>query len=382
MAARRIGVIADSHFHFGLRWEECVRVHDWIVRDGAERGVELWLHAGDIYERASTPDERRAVAAWVQRATDVAPMVLVRGNHDAPRDLEILARLETRFPVIVEEAFGVHVVAGVAVAALAWPQKAAIMAGARSIAEADLEAAESLRAVLRHLGAELDRVAEGLPRLLVAHAMTRGSETSAGQPLVGCDFELGIEDISLARADLYALGHIHKGQSWTHGAPIVYPGSPRRTAFGEIEPKGYLIVDASPGSATWKLVETPCAPMFLGEDAWDGERGRFEREWAGLPETVEGAELRLRFTVAAEHMDAACKAAENVRSYLLEMGAVHVKIDPVPRPTSVARAPEVARAKRLGDKLLALWKARDAMPEQAAAASMLEMADELDSEVA
>lgn len=381
-AARRIGVIADSHFDLRSRWDECVRVHDWIADDGAARGVDLWVHTGDIYERASTPEERRTVAAWFQRLTEHAPAVVVRGNHDVPLDLAILARLQTRHPLIVEEAAGVHVVAGVAVGALAWPQEAAIVALARSIAEGDLLAADALRAVLRHLGSELDRVGEGLPRVLVAHAMARGSETSTGQPLRGCDFELGLEDLALARADFYALGHIHKGQSWTHGAPIVYPGSPRRTAFGEIEQKGYLIVDAEPGKAAWELVPTPCAPMYLVDDAWNGETGRFDKEWAGVPENPEGAEIRLRYDVDVEHRPAAAQAAENVRSYLLQMGAANVKCDPVPRPTSAARAPEVALAKGVGDKLLALWKARDAMPDEAAAARLLDKANQLDREVA
>lgn len=105
----RVAVIADSHFDEGSRFEECVRLHEWIARDVASRGVDVIVHAGDIFERKSTPAERRAVAEWLGCCADIAPVLIVRGNHDAVGDLAIFARLRTKHPVIVEEACGVHV---------------------------------------------------------------------------------------------------------------------------------------------------------------------------------------------------------------------------------------------------------------------------------
>ncbi len=45
----------------------------------------------------------------------------MKGNHDRYRDLNLLRRLRTTHPVIVEEAAGIHVIAGVAFSAVAWP---------------------------------------------------------------------------------------------------------------------------------------------------------------------------------------------------------------------------------------------------------------------
>ena len=92
-----IAFIADSHFDSspGGRFEECCRLHDWIASDLAERRPNLILHGGDLYERRSTAVERTAAAAWLQRCAEVAPVVIVRGNHDQPGDIELLARLVT-----------------------------------------------------------------------------------------------------------------------------------------------------------------------------------------------------------------------------------------------------------------------------------------------
>src|SRR6185369_15630788 len=129
-----------------------------------------------------------------------------------------------------EEAYGVHVLAGVAVAAVAWPRKAQLLASIGqpvSHAAATQLAADAINSLLQGLGAELAQ--HDGPRVLASHAMVCGSVTSVGQPLVGHDMEVGIGDLGLAKADFVALGHIHKAQEWSFGrTPIVYTGSPRR----------------------------------------------------------------------------------------------------------------------------------------------------------
>lgn len=454
----RVAVIADSHFDEGSRFEECVRLHEWIARDVASRGVDVIVHAGDIFERKSTPAERRAVAEWLGCCADIAPVLIVRGNHDAVGDLAIFARLRTKHPVIVEEACGVHVLenracpgcgrlqriegegeagqggvrrcvddgagAGcgrewrrraVAVGAFAWPRKAELLARlraqearARSRQDTDAVAGEALRLVLQMVGEQL--AAHNGPRLLLAHAMVRGSATSTGQPLVGCDIELGLEDLGLARADLVAIGHVHKGQDWQWaGAPVVYPGSPRRTAFGEVEPKGYVLAsfeeldgelaaDAPADGRRWRLgswerIEVPATPMLLLEGELDGSSLAFGppgARGASLAEGglamagagVAGAEVRLRYAVAGDQREAGRRAAAEVRNRLLEEGAVDVKLEEVVRPSARARAPEIARAVSLPDKLRAFWRARGTTPDAEREARLFSKLAQVESEVA
>ena len=355
----RVAVIADSHFDEHSRFEECVRLHGWIADDLRARRVDAVVHTGDVYERKSTPLERQAVADWVRRVAAVAPVLVVRGNHDAVDDLPLLERLATDHQVIVEQAAGVHTVGGIEIAALAWPRKAALLAatGADGKEVGEAVAGDALRAVLRGLGQELRR--QSGPRLFAAHAMVRGSITSTGQPLVGCDMELGLEDLALVGADAYALGHIHKGQRWEiEGRPVVYPGSPRRTAFGELEPKGYTILEWDAGHVRDTFIEAPATPMIQLEGKWlDGQLVGLEHR------SLRGAEVRLRYSVPSDRREEAAVQARAWRDRILE-DAVSCKVEEVVIAEARARAPEIARAMTLADKLAAYWSAKGFDPAE------------------
>lgn len=361
-----IALVADSHFDERSRFEECIRLHDWIAEDAKSRGVELTLHAGDVYERKSTPLERQAAAAWFQKMAVLGPVVVARGNHDAIDDLPLLERLETDNPIDVFERAGLFAWPSVAIAVLGWPQRGhlqAALGGAGVVSHELVEqaAGDALRAVLRGLG---DRMADFKgPKILLAHAMVRGSVTSTGQPLVGCDFELGLEDLALANADAYLLGHIHKGQAWKIGdAPCIYPGSPRRTAFGELEPKGYTIVDVDEhGVIGCEFVEVPATPMVHLEATW--QDGLFEGTHTDVVHAEHrGAELRFRYHVPSDQRDAAAAAAAQFRGELLELGAASVKIEEVVASSTRARNPEIAAATTLASKVEALWNAQKFEP--------------------
>lgn len=384
----RIAIIADSHFDEHSRFEETVRIHDWIARDMAERGVDLVLHAGDVFERKSTPKERLAVAAWLWRVAELRPVVIVRGNHDAVGDLALQGKLQARHPIVVEEAAAVHVVAGVAVGCLAWPRRSELLAQAESHASAEDAARLALQNVVRGLGLEMARHAG--PRVLLAHAMVRGSVTSTGQPLVGCDMELGLEDLSLADAHLVALGHVHMGQAWetADGAPVVYPGSPRRSNFGELEAKGYLVVEFDAEGADEvrvTRVETPATPMLHVTGAMaDGECPETGEPIRVLmlddvPQELAGAEVRFRYSVPADERERARILADGWKTTFEFDGAVHVQVEEVVIPTTRARAPEVAAAPGLAEKLVAYWEARSTTPTEDRARELVRKATSLET---
>jgi exonuclease SbcD len=356
----QVAIIADSHFDQHSRFEECVRVHNFIAQDIADRGVDLVLHSGDVYERKSTPVEREAVARWAQAITLTAPLVVVRGNHDALDDLPLLERLETANPIHVVESAALLHVAGAQIACLGWPQKASVLAasGADGREFSEQAAANAMRNVLRGLGRWGD--APG-PKILLAHAMVRGSVTSTGQPLVGCDLELGLDDLALVGAGFYALGHIHMPQQFSiDGAPVVYPGSPRRTAFGELEAKGYVIAHFDDAGAleSVETVPTPCTPMLHIAAAWSA--GALVADTA--VGDVTGAEVRLRYATPSDQRESARAAALQLRDHLIAQGAALVKVEEMVSTTARARSPEIGAALTLADKMGALWNAQKNAP--------------------
>lgn len=370
----------DHHFHVrGGRWDECTRVHDWIGDLVEAEQPDLFLSGGDIYETGSTPEEREAVAAWLKRIADVCPVVIARGNHDRRLDVALMRRIKAAHPIVVEERCSVHFVGGAAVATVAWPSTAsvAVMLG-DSPAPRESTEGEMLRAVLRGLGATMaDKRAGGLPRILLGHFMVDGSMTSNGQPLIGQELRVGLEDLGLSGADLTLMAHIHLLQewSWQHAdgrtMPIVYTGSPYRTAYGELETKSVVLAEfAGPHLLRWERIPTPCQPMVLFDGCF--ENGQLDVEagygFAGDLALVvpspdipgqPGADVRVRYEVAADQREAARVAAEEFRRELLDKWyAARVTLEPVVRPATRQRTPAIAAAKTLPEKLQALWKAR------------------------
>lgn len=347
----RIVASGDHHFAEGARWDECLRVHDWIAGAVESLQPDLVFSGGDLFDRRSTARERNAVASWLQRLGEVAPVLVTRGNHD--EDLELLGRLRATHPIEIEQAASVHYLGGVAVAAMAWPRRSQLAARAGSSALVEDAARDALRDVLRGLGDELAGFSPHVPRVLLGHFMIDGAITSTGQPLIGAEMNVGLADLGLARADVTIAAHIHRPDFWMHdGAPIIYTGSPFRTAFGEIESKSILVVDVEldeDGSrrVEWRRVPTPAAPMLLVDDG-------------SVPADsyVRGAEIRLRYEVAADEREGGRRRAEEQREALLARGAARVVIDEVVLSVTRARASEVTTASTLADKLRVYWRAR------------------------
>lgn len=380
-----IGAIGDSHWEEGPRFPECERIHHWIADDMQQRGVDVVVHTGDLFDKSSTRRERLAVADWIKQVADFAPVLLIRGNHDPLSEISIFSRLRTRHPVVVEEGAGVHVLNGVAVAALAWPQKANVLATLQRVApgatkaEGDDAATAALRAVLAGLGDQLSAW-EG-PRLFAAHAQFRNSRTSLGQPLMGHDFELGLEDLVGIPADFFVMGHIHLPQEWDLGGgrQAAYTGSTYRTAYGETEEKGYILAEYSASTFEgWKRVPTPCRRMLLLEAAFEGED--FSATSVPREAVGEGDEVRFRYTFQADRREQAAARAAEIADTMRAAGAT-VKVEGLAVAVNRARAPEIATAATLADKLDAFERVRGVEFDEPRRTRVRARADQLQEEV-
>jgi exonuclease SbcD len=343
----KIFALADSHFDERSRFDDCVRVHQAFALDVARERPDIVLHGGDLYDGTTTPRERAAVADWVTEVAEHAPMVIVRGNHDPDGEISMLSRLRTRHPVYAVEGAQVECVAGVTIGCLAWPRRAHLLAtvGNMGREEANQVAGTMLRNILR----SMDR-----PSILLTHAMIRGSRTSTGQTMVGADFELGVEDLALSQAEVVVAGHIHAAQEWQHGpTTVLYTGSPRAANFGETEAKSYT-------------------EIILGDTTTISRRPLPGRQLVTLDvdyseaspavENVSGREIRLRYRVPADEREKARTAIEEVAARLLAQGAHSCTTEETVIVANKARAPEVARAVTIVDKIHAYWAARGNMP--------------------
>ena len=368
----RLLATGDLHIAAGPRFHECQRVLNAVIDIAQDQRPDVILIPGDIYDAATTPDERNFAAHFVSGLANMAPVLICQGNHDRRRDLVILSKLKAKYPIAVQEAAGIHNFAGISafeptavVAAVAWPSRASIaaMLGTPVVSETiDDTAREMLRNVFRGLGAQL---AKGRgAKILMGHFMVNGSVTTSAQPLIGCELNIGLEDLALAGADIVIMGHIHQSsQAWDHeGVPTLYTGSPWRQSYGEPEEKSVLVAEFDGAQlASWSRIPTPAQPMLLLEGTYSDGRLAVD-----IPPDVATADIRLRYHVSDAERVAAALAAKDLRADLLSRGASVVTPEPIVEVATRCRAPEVARAATLEGQLKARWDRRGETAERQA----------------
>ncbi len=391
----RIMATGDDHFCEEKRFDECVRVHDWIADRVHAEKPDLFLLDGDIFERKSLPVERLAVARFLRAVLEVCPVVMVRGNHDWPDDIEIFSKLKGKNQLIIEQQAAVHVVNGIAVAAMAWPNVAHLRASG-------MDERTALQNVLRGMGADIAN--HDGPKVAVGHWMIDGSVTSHGQPLIGHTMNVALDELAMLHCPLVLAGHVHKPQEWRFGdTEILYCGSPFRTAFGEVEEKS--IVCAEWTGERWAVARmpTPARQMLLLEDEWGKEIGDYG--WLvglhGHPgaDGVKGAEIRLRYRVDSDQREAAAEGVQMWVDKLMAEGAHSVKLEERVIAKTRARVPEMLaitdgavehevveeneHAKSTTERQLeVLWKARSEDIDPLRKARLLEKVSTIDIEAA
>lgn len=388
----RIAFTGDTHADERSRFEEHERVMDFIVTDAADRGCCALFHGGDVFERKSTERERAAVGSWINKALRWMCVYISGGNHECPGEVAELGRVHS---IDAVEVPFVDIGTECAVAVLPWPRRAQLAAWVEKLTgraptpeELTAEAHEQMREVLREMGRQLAKAPPNLPRVLLGHVELSGAKTDPDQPaMMGSGLKLSIEDLMLAGADAICLSHVHLPQDWTAirsdgvAVPIIYAGSPRRTAYakGELIEKSYTVLTFEGRALTWERVPTPATPMQLVEAAWT-DTGFISTDLIGLSmDAFGGAEVRFRYSVPADQREAADREAEVLRQRLLtELGAADVKLERIVEPTTRARAPEVAAAPTLADKLRAVWAAQgEQAPSEERAARLTAKAEEI-----
>lgn len=374
----RLAHTSDLHIDERGRLDDTVRVLEAFREQAAEAKVDLILIAGDLFERRSTPAERNVLADFLQTASAVAPVFVVKGNHDAKEDLEIFNHLEVVNEVRLLDrptaapgsaiTWMVNCGRMVGLLALPWFDKAYLVAGvdatvdAETTRQATIAAARDLLVCLR---AEASRVrAVGAVPILATHIMLGGSVVATGQILIGQSVELSPSDLLEVGAAYVACGHIHKRQEW-FGGRVAYSGSPNRCNFGESEPKGWNLVTLTDGGefVSNEFRELPARRMVLIEEDWTDPDA--VRRVSGTDD-VAGALVRWRYRIRAEDLHLVDEAA--IRAGLEIGGAHEIVIEPVVVAETRARTPEIVKAQSTAEKLDFYLAAKGVVLEDAARA--------------
>src|SRR5690606_2313005 len=191
------------------------------------------------------------------RLAEVAPVVMVAGNHDHPRRLEAVAPLLELGRVTVgaelarpDEGGVVRPISDVRVAMIPFVSQ-------RNIVRADdlMDSPGDVHGnkYAERMGHVIDALCRQLSvddvNLVVGHVMVHGGEEGGGERAAHTVFDYSIPAQMIPSSLSYvAQGHLPRHQRMPAAAPVWYSGSPIQLDFGEVdEKKGVVIVEAEPG---------------------------------------------------------------------------------------------------------------------------------------
>ena len=230
-----------------------------IARVAADREVDLVLVAGDVFDAATPPPEaERIVYRGLLDLAEVAPVVMIAGNHDHPSRLQAVAPLlelgRVSVGAVLErpESGGVIEIPGL-------PARVALVpfVSQRAIVRIDdlmtKAAAGHGGEYAERMTSVIDLLCEGLTtdtvNLVVGHVMVHGGLLGGGERSAHTIFDYSVPALAFpGHLSYVALGHLHRLQRVPGPAPLWYSGSPLQLDFGETQDiKGLLVVDVEPG---------------------------------------------------------------------------------------------------------------------------------------
>ena len=265
------------------------RVHDFLgrmddmIEFAAEGDVDLVLFAGDAFRsRSPNPTYQREFAARIRALSQLAPTVLLVGNHDLPVNaakastIEIYATLDVP-NIWVAQDYSVRRIptkrGDVVVGAAPYPIRSRLLADVSArgltIAEQDARLVEILHDRLDELAEAADGIADNeTPRILTGHFSVKGAVWGSERGvMLGRDVVVDLDALADPRWDYVALGHIHKHQNLTqrnrHLPPVVYSGSLERIDFGEeSDVKGFCWIELARGATSWRFVRSAARKLL------------------------------------------------------------------------------------------------------------------------
>jgi len=265
-----------------------------VVDAAIERRAQLFLHAGDLFDRPDPRNVERAfVARQVRRLVDAGITICaIAGNHDRPRSLGYDS---AAMPHEEMEALGaIHL----------FRQTDALSSHELSI--------NGRRVVVWGMSSDFNRPDGSCPLegydhrragdidiALLHYGVEQWAPPLAHEPC------LSLQNLDRLQVDAICVGHLHASNQrrLPGGALLLNPGATEHINFGEEKLDcGFWALQMTPGHVDAEYVSLPTQPMRTlslstedeGRRTEDGEEGaRLEARGAGLStqDTGEGARL-------------------------------------------------------------------------------------------
>lgn len=253
---------ADWHLGRGFHGESLLAAHaawvDWLVELAAASSVDAILVAGDLYDRALPPVDAIALAdEALARLAEIAPVVVVSGNHDSATRLAFGSSLLSRAGLHLRTdptRSGEPVLVGdLAVYPIPYLEPDAVRS---ALGVEERGHGPVLSAAMELVRADVARRTAGTRVVVVAHAFVTGAVASGSERDLALGGAASVPASTFAGAEYVALGHLHGPQRV--GDRGRYAGSPLAFSFSEAtHRKSVALVDVTGAAPEVELVECP-----------------------------------------------------------------------------------------------------------------------------
>lgn len=266
-------ILHTSDWHVGRRLRgrdrsgEHRAVLDEIINLASEHRVNLTVVAGDLFDSGSpTPVAEEIVWRGLLDLAEVAPVVVVAGNHDNPVRIDAVAPLLEKNRVIAlgaprsPDQGGSMLIeeVGVRVGMLPFISQRGIVKVEDIMGSDPDQNAGKYEERMRRV---VERLTEGMGpdtvNVLTGHLTVYGATSGGGEREAHIFGYAVPASVFPGYLSYVALGHLHRQQRVPHPGAVWYSGSPMQLDFGEVDDrKGVLVVEANPGQPS-RVTEVP-----------------------------------------------------------------------------------------------------------------------------
>ena len=384
---------ADIHYPpSGNGKEAALESLDTLLFKGADEHVDLFVIAGDLFDRAIPNTGSGGLPALqdsIKNLLLTAPVVVVEGTptHDIPGCYDIFQDINAAHNFTIIKPGLKYFLSGEKeeslISSSPWegmdrllilgcpePTKTWLLANreAMSPAAANEAMREEMRKLLLGYGAIRKKYPD-MPCIFVYHGMVAGAKMCNGQILQG-GLSIGKDDLALVGADYYALGHIHLAQT-VGDLPAYYPGSAYPVDWGELDQKGFNLVEIkAPGETTVKRVDYPHPPRKKITIDFENHNNLLDDH------DYKGYQTWIEITISKKAVDSGFDPKILEKLILENDAEPGSKVTLSIIPTETVRVKGIAKAKRLRDKV----KMYAVNSDQKIDDSVLAKADSLEAE--
>ncbi|WCL51456.1 metallophosphoesterase family protein [Leptospira sp. GIMC2001] len=301
----KVGIIADIHLQGGFESKEAIAL-DKARNLFREQEVDLVCVAGDIYEGVSTEDQRLVFKEFLDGVNQFgARAIVLRGNHDAPKELlinhqsEYVTVFEKPGTLTVSLRDGSHIFLGV----VPHFSAGAVALQSENLTEFGEKGTSLMIDLLNKMYQDFNN--QKHPSMLLFHGTVSGAKLDNDNIPRHNGIHLPLSVLETLGVPVVG-GHYHKLQNV--GGSVWYPGSITRQTWGEYkDDKGVLIWEHNGTSWEKEPVFHSLNPQPMVSISAEFVDGKFidqqTKEEINLQNIAEaGSKVRFRYTVKAEEV--------------------------------------------------------------------------------